>query len=110
MVLSLINNSDDIIRFDPQTEEYFDKLHKFLFSSVYFNPVAKGEEDKIDTLISQLYNYIISHPEVFYNEYKIDIERDGLERATGDYIASMTDQYLVTTYEKFFVPRRWQGN
>ena len=110
MVLSLINNSDDIIGFDPQTQENFDKLHEFLFSRVYFNPVAKGEEDKIDTLIGQLYSYIISHPEVFYNEYKIDIERDGLQRAAGDYIAGMTDQYLVAIYEKFFVPRSWQGN
>lgn len=110
MVLSLINNSDDIIRFDKKTEKYFDKLHEFLFSKVYFHPVAKGEEDKIDTLISSLYNYVIEHPQVFCEEYKIDIERDGLERAAGDFIAGMTDHYLISTYEKFFIPSSWRGN
>ena len=41
--------------------KYYDKLHKFLFDAVYYNPVAKSEEAKVFGIVEGLYNYYIKH-------------------------------------------------
>ena len=52
LVLSAVTNSTgEEIRLDPEIQQAFDRLHDFMYESVYLNPRAKKEEKKVPGLI-----------------------------------------------------------
>ena len=84
-------------------------LRKWLFVNVYLNPVPKAEERKAEEMIRQLYEYYKQRPEQMPEEYRYYMEKLGqpLERTVCDFIAGMSDQYAIRTFEEIFVPRSW---
>ncbi len=107
LVLSAVNNSKNDIILGEDCADAFAALHEFMFARVYTNPVCKGEEARAIEMIKWLYEYFLSHPDEMPEEYKIIRGKEGVERATCDYIAGMTDRYAVHTFEELFVPRSW---
>ena len=107
MVMSLINNSESDILMAEADEEMFLKLHGFLFESVYFNPKAKSEEQKVSGIIERLYNHFVSNPHLLPQECLPIIETEGVDRAVVDYIAGMTDNYAIDKYTEIFIPMGW---
>lgn len=108
MVESVVRNSDNDIKMDSEVFACFDELHKFLFSSVYTNPKAKGEESKVDGILTGIYSYILSYPEVLKGEYAAVLEREGVDRAAIDYVSGMTDHYAITVYSDIYIPKCWE--
>jgi dGTPase len=80
------------------------ELREFLNERVYYNPSSRKELKKTEKIISDLYAYLLEHPEDYIKSYP---EGDSLEKRTGDFIAGMTDQYALGLYEKFFMPLSW---
>ena len=86
-------------------------LRKFMFVSVYTNPIAKGEETKAEGLLSKLFTYYMEHPMTMPAQYTDMIaEGEEEERVVCDYIAGMTDQYAIAKFSEYFVPKAWQVN
>lgn len=108
LVTAIVNNSGDDIGMDEGTEEYFRRLHEFMFEAVYRNPVAKGEETKVDGLIRRMFEYFAAHPDRLPDEYRGIRENEGVSRAVCDYIAGMTDNYALEIYHELFIPREWR--
>ena len=107
MVVDLVENSEDDIRFSDEIYEPFNELHKFMFTKVYTNPICKGEETKAIELIKQLYFYFVNNIEKLPSFYNNIVMNEGAERAVVDYLAGMSDQYLITVYKKIFIPDAW---
>ena len=107
LVTSVINNSKDDIVMDPDTYTYYDKLHEFLYSSVYLNPAAKSEESKVDGIIEGIFNNAVNNPDVIPAEYRHVLEREGIYRAAADYVAGMTDHFALTVYSNLYIPKSW---
>lgn len=108
LVNSLIKNScDDILRFDPVVSDMFDELHSLMYDMVYLSPYAKIEEAKVPMLISMLYTYYKDN----YKKMPDDIQNvahcEGIDRAVCDYIAGMSDDFVVQTFNDIFVPKSW---
>ena len=104
----LISNSrGGRLELSPRMQKVFDFFKDYMFSEVYFNPLAKGEESKVDGLIAMLYEYYCGHPEKLPEELKDIAERNGIERAVCDYISGMSDGYAIEKYEELFVPFAW---
>jgi dGTPase len=82
-------------------------LKDFMFQSVYFNPLAKGEEGKAEDMICLLFEYYVKHTDALPSEYQDILVREGAERAVTDYIAGMTDTYAVEQFQHLFVPKGW---
>lgn len=107
LVEAIVKNSDDTIKMDTETEKYYDKLHEFLFESVYKNPVAKSEETKVSGIVEGLIKYFFKNPEKMPEEYLKIAAAEGKERAVIDYIAGMTDHYAVTVFSDIYIPKAW---
>lgn len=91
----------------PEKRETMAQLNDFMFRSVYFNPVAKGEEGKAQELIYRLFEYYVKHPDLLGEEYKEIWQKEGRERAVCDYVAGMTDAFAVEVYQDLFIPKSW---
>ena len=107
MVLDVVENSVDDIVFSDRVQQPFDELHAFMFDKVYTNPVCKGEETKAIDLILRLYDYFLNNPDRIPKAYHYIIESEGEGRAVCDYIAGMSDRYLIAVYKKIFIPDSW---
>ena len=107
MVRNVVENSVDTIQFSPDIQQPFDELHTFMFEKVYTNPVCKGEETKAMDVIIRLYDYLLEKPEKIPQAYHYIIEQEGVHQAACDYIAGMSDRYLVSVYKNIFIPDSW---
>ncbi len=107
MIGSIVNNSTDDIVMSDEVWEAFNNLHTFMFERLYFNPIAKNEEKKVDEFISRLFAYFIAKPDKLPPEFRAVYEQEGAPRAACDYIAGMTDTFAVQMYNELFIPQGW---
>lgn len=107
-ISDLIRNSGEgELKMSPAMQETFDFFHRFMFSDVYTNPLAKSEENKVEGILSRLYDYYAAHPEALPEDFAGVIEREGRQRAACDYISGMTDSYAMEKYGELFIPFAW---
>ena len=56
-ISDLISSSTDgVIRMSPEVQDLFDYFHAFMYSDIYTNPIAKGEENKVEGILASLYD------------------------------------------------------
>ena len=108
LIGNVIKASDkNDIRMAPAVYEAFSVLHKTMFDKLYYNPVVKGEETKAVALLQTLFEHFVKNPAAMPPEFFAIAEAEGAERAAADYVASMTDNYVLGVYDSLFVPRSW---
>ena len=97
------------IRMDPEVEAAMSGLRTFMFQNVYTGSEPKKEDGKARYLLTFLYQYYLEHVDAMPEEYLnlIWIRREPPARVVCDYIAGMTDNYAVSTFERLFVPQSW---
>ena len=81
------------------------KLRAFLFEAVYENSIATLEFKKASGILSGLWEKVQERPGEFLDRKTIDAE--GLDAATRDFIAGMTDRYAVRLFEQLYIPKPW---
>ena len=109
LTMDVIESSQegDVIRQSEPIAQAMAELKEFMFQSVYFNPLAKGEEGKAEDMICLLFDYYVKHTDKLPPEYQDILVREGAQRAVVDYIAGMTDSYAAETFGNLLIPRRW---
>jgi dGTPase len=88
----------------PEIMEAVSGLRGFLYERVYYNPHSRGELEKTEKILTDLYNYLNENPGDHIKPYPSE---DPLEKRVGDCIAGMTDRYALRLYERFFMPLSW---
>lgn len=107
MVKDLVQNSwnQESICMSEKVQDVTDKLRAFMFANVYIGSVAKKEESKAKNALKQLYDFYLKDTKQLPLEYKIKLENETLHQVVCDYLAGMTDRFLVLMFEKHFVPQ-----
>ena len=80
-------------------------LRSFLFEAVYENEVATAEFKKSAGILGGLWQKVQERAGEFLDPRTI--EGEGLDAATRDFIAGMTDRYAINLYEQLFIPKPW---
>lgn len=101
------NSSGGKLQMSPKMQEVFDFFHSYMYSDVYTNPLAKGEENKVEGILARLYDYYVKHPEKLPEDFRAVIDDEGVGRAACDYISGMTDGYAMEKYGELFIPFAW---
>jgi dGTPase len=81
------------------------ELRSFLFDAVYENPRATAEFKKTAGVLGGIWEAVRARAEMYLDP--ATIEAEGLDVATKDFVAGMTDRYAVALFEEFFVPKSW---
>ncbi|MBQ7459750.1 MAG: deoxyguanosinetriphosphate triphosphohydrolase [Oscillospiraceae bacterium] len=95
------------LRMSAEVESAVRVFHDYLNENVYHNPTVKGEERKVQGLISGIFEYYFKNPEKMSEEYLKIADRDGMTRAVCDYVAGMTDSYAIAIHKDIFIPMAW---
>ncbi len=114
MVMSLINqtkknfeNNNPTVEMEPEIYKATMDLRSFLFENIYFNPVAKSEEERACVMLRKLYDFFTSNTDKIPDVFKKNCGECSTERLVCDYLACMTDRFAVQTFENLFIPKMW---
>ncbi len=110
MISNLIENSweKQVIMMSDSVARVVDSLRRFLFERVYIGSAAKNEEQKAKFVMTTLYQRLIKSEETLPPDALKQSFQYGMERAVCDYIAGMTDRYIIAVYEELFIPKPWK--
>ena len=107
MINSILTHSEGDVAVGAEENEAFLALRDFMYATVYVDKTAKAEEQKVDKVIGELYEYYLAHVDQMSNFYVQLAYQDNPERAVTDYISGMSDEFAIRTFEDVFVPRKW---
>ncbi|NLK65851.1 MAG: deoxyguanosinetriphosphate triphosphohydrolase [Tissierellia bacterium] len=111
MIMDIIQNSENknTIIMSDEIAELTNELRDFLFENVYYNKIAKSEEDKTMFIVEKIYEYYTKNfehlPEFYLNIYKNNNFSKG--EIIKDYIAGMTDRYAMKIFNDLYIPKPW---
>ena len=107
MIQSILAHSDGDVAMGAEEEEAFLALKDFMYANVYNDRTAKREEQKVEKVLTELYEYYLTHIDQMSNFYLQLAYQEGRDRAVTDYISGMSDEFAIRTFEDVFVPRKW---
>lgn len=112
LVRDLTENSwgKDRLALSDEKKFYMDKLRQFMFEKVYYSKKVKKDEEleKIEAIISALYDYYEKDPGRLPDEKRDMIDEWGVAEVIKDHIAGMTDRYAIKLFKDIFVPKGWK--
>lgn len=94
-----------LIEPSPPIEAALRGLRQFMFEVIYNGPICQAERKRASFVIEHLFNYFLKNPQQMTPLYQHIAEQEGLERAAADYIAGMSDEYCIGSFEDIYVPK-----
>ncbi len=73
------------------------ELKRFLHDRVYHTPALQAERLKSQALIAELFGWFLFHPDQLPEPYRTQADSQPAHRVVCDYIAGMTDGFLLRT-------------
>ncbi len=86
---------DRVARFTPEAAQTSAQLKRFLRASVYEAPALVRERKDSVAKIGRLFEFFLQHPDRMPAVYREESAGEPLHRQVCDYIAGMTDGFLV---------------
>ena len=79
-----------------------------MFDRVYNEKTIRAEEVKVHNMIGELYEYYKAFPEKILGYETLRKNAPDNDRLVTDYIAGMTDEYAINTFQKLFIPKPYK--
>lgn len=86
--------------FSPEVEAERMQEKRFLYEALYTCPALEQEHDKAEQVVTELFDFWMADGEQLPASYAEDIAADGLSRVVADYIAGMTDAFILQQYAR----------
>jgi dGTPase len=84
--------------FSPLAESQRQQEKRYLYETLYTCNALSREHEKAEQVVNELFNFWIADPEELPPGYVDQIESEGLARVVADYIAGMTDSFILLQY------------
>jgi len=70
----------------------------FLYANLYNTPAQQEEHERAHGVVFELFANLMSDPRLMPRDHQAQIPTEGLARTVADYIAGMTDSYIVQVW------------
>ena len=94
--------SKPLIQYSPERRKLNLELRNYLYKNLYYNPVVHQPNLRAVKMLEQLFKYYLAHPKEIGDSSKRRLKKTGLHRAVCDYLAGMTDRYVMLECERLF--------
>ena len=84
--------------FSPQVEAERLQEKRYLYDTLYTCEPLETEHDKAEEVVTALFDHWINDPEELPVSHFEEVESEGLARVVADYIAGMTDSFILLQY------------
>lgn len=90
----------------PQRRALNLELRKYLYRNLYFSPQVDEANTRAVRVLAELFKFYVAHPREIGEQSRARIRREGLHRAVCDYLAGMTDRYVMQEHQRLFGSKR----
>ena len=104
-----VQSADDVRRFPKALVQYSPErralnleLRDYLYKNLYYNPVVCQPNLRAVRMLRRLFKYYLAHPREIGKGARRRSRQTGLHRAVCDYLAGMTDRYVMLEYQRLF--------
>jgi dGTPase len=111
-----VRSVDDIRRlgstlfaFSPQVVREHRALREFLFQNLYFCRELQPEKEQAEQVITELFEFFMRFPDELPATYQEKMQREPIYRVVCDYLAGMTDSYILEQHRRLCSPARGAG-
>jgi dGTPase len=87
--------------FSPPMAEANAALKRFLTRELYEHPNIAEERERSVAALDDLFSFFLSRPDCMPEQYAQQARSEPVHRVACDYIAGMTDQYLLRKHQEF---------
>lgn len=77
---------------------------RYLYDTLYTCAELELEHSKAEEVVTELFEFWVREPEQLPESYFAEVESEGVARVVADYIAGMTDNFILLQYAEV---RRW---
>jgi dGTPase len=95
-----VRNHPVLIRYGDELAEANRALRKFLYQNVYYHPRVAEVNQRACEMLRKVFESYLLDPSRLGDAAARRIESEGLHRTVCDYIAGMTDRYLIEEYAR----------
>jgi len=95
-------NSEALIAYSPERCKLNLELRHYLYKHLYINPVVHEPNLRAAKMLEKLFNYYLAHPKEISETTRKRARKIGLHRAVCDYLAGMTDRYVMLEHQRIF--------
>ncbi len=92
------DHPERLATFSPLAEAHRQQEKKYLYDTLYTCDALSLEHDKAEEVVTALFDFWIEEPQELPAGYVEEIETEGLARVVADYIAGMTDSFILLQY------------
>jgi len=75
-------------------------IKEFLYKSLYNSPGQEQEHARAQEVVIELFKHLMTEPGLMPPDHQAQIPTEGLVRTVADYIAGMTDSYIVQLWQR----------
>jgi len=91
-----------LIQYSPALRRLNLDLRDYLYKNLYFNPVVHQPNQQAVKILGLMFAYYLKHPKEIGESTRKRLRKTGLHRAVCDYLAGMTDRYVLREGERLF--------
>jgi dGTPase len=73
----------------------------FLYENLYYSAALSDEKGDAERVVGGLFSFWMSNPETLPTNYQEKAKEESLPRIVCDYIAGMTDPFILDQYDKY---------
>jgi dGTPase len=94
------NQPDPLVRYSQSLREANRALREFLYTNVYYHPRVAEVNRRACQMLRKVFESYVADPTQLGSAAAKRIEQEGLHRTVCDYVAGMTDRYLIDEYRR----------
>ncbi|MGC2696246.1 MAG: deoxyguanosinetriphosphate triphosphohydrolase [Candidatus Angelobacter sp.] len=98
-----------LFAFSPEVDEERRQIKEFLYRTVYFNPALERDKKQAEQVISEMFAFFIKSPRELPAAYQEKTRHEPLHRIVCDFIAGMTDRYVLEQHRRFVAMKKKVG-
>ena len=91
-----------LVQYSPARRKLNLEMRKYLYQNLYFSEQVDEANTRAVRILEQVFRFYLAHPKEIGEQSRKRIRREGMHRAVCDYIAGMTDRYVIREHERFF--------
>jgi dGTPase len=89
-----------LITFSPETAGLARELLRFLYDRFYHHPDLVALRRRSVDCLNQLFELLVGHPHLLSPQFATRVKKDGVHRATCDFLACLTDRQAAALHQK----------
>jgi dGTPase len=91
-----------LVQYSPMRRKLNLELRAFLYKNLYYNPVVHEPNLRAVRMVEELFRFYREHPAELGEQARKRSRKDGRLRAICDYLAGMTDRYVILEHQRLF--------